>query len=191
MPCIAFPPVLWWVKALSAGAAVQLHTGSPGRTTDYRNRYCIATANGSLLLSVPVRGGRRSRAPLADMPIDYTHSWQRQHWGALFSAYGRAPFYEHYGPELESLIFAGHETLLDFNLAGIEWLRRSMRLEADFSPTDTLGPATEVSHALEVAIPYHQVFEERWGFLPNLSAIDLLMAEGPYALEYMRNLTRQ
>src|SRR6478735_6864409 len=104
MPCIAFPHISWWGRVLRCGSEVSLYTGTPLRNISYRNRYRISTANGPLLLSIPIKGGRRYAAPLADTLIDYTHDWQRQHWRTLFSAYGRAPFFEHYGPELETLI---------------------------------------------------------------------------------------
>jgi hypothetical protein len=188
---------MWWMEALRRGHNIMLYTGKPHNNTGYRNRYKIATANGPLLLSVPVKGGRRNSAALHETFIDNTHAWQRQHWGALFSAYGRAPFFEHYGPELEALIFAGHESLFDFNLAAIEWLRRSMRLEISITAKEELAAEIqEVSpryariEEVVFAKPYHQVFEDRWGFLPDLSAIDLLMNEGPYAAAYLSSTQR-
>ena len=35
-------------------------------------------------------------------------------------------------------------------------------------------------------VPYQQVFQERYGFLPNLSIIDLLFNEGPNALQIIQ-----
>ena len=34
---------------------------------------------------------------------------------------------------------------------------------------------------------YTQVFEERFGFISNLSILDLLFAEGRHAFEYLKN----
>ena len=36
------------------------------------------------------------------------------------------------------------------------------------------------------ATPYPQVFEDRLGFLPNLSILDLLFCAGPEALAYLQ-----
>jgi hypothetical protein len=33
--------------------------------------------------------------------------------------------------------------------------------------------------------PYFQVFEDRNGFLPNLSILDLLFSQGPQSLKYL------
>jgi hypothetical protein len=157
---------------------------------DYRNRYRIVTAAGPLLLSIPIIGGRRQSAALEDVRIDYTHAWQRQHWRTLLSAYGRAPFFEHYAPGLEAIVLATYERLLDFNLATIEWLGKEMQINMSLKTIGQLANALEMlpmpdTHVLESGAadikPYHQVFEDRFGFVADLSAIDLLMNEGPYS----------
>jgi hypothetical protein len=153
---------------------------------DYRNRYRIATAAGPQLLSIPIMGGRRQQASLDKVYIDYTHAWQRQHWRTLLSAYGRAPFFEHYAPMLESLILAAYPSLLDFNLASIAWLNKEMQVNQSLPIISNLSAEAESYHMVDTGSGdnvrvYHQVFEDRYGFLPNLSAIDLLMNEGPYS----------
>ena len=39
--------------------------------------------------------------------------------------------------------------------------------------------------------PYTQVFEEKQGFIPNLSILDLLFNEGPNSLNVLENSVRQ
>lgn len=146
------------------------------------NRYRIATANGLQQLSVPLQGGRRQALPLPALRIDYTHDWQRQHWGALFSAYGRAPFFEHFAPGLRSLIYAGHERLEALNRAALEWVCAELRLPLSFLETEQ-APTLLPSQALPA---YHQVFEARFGFEPGLSMLDLMMNEGPAAVDLLR-----
>jgi hypothetical protein len=174
LPLSLFASTHWWATALKA-REVKLFTGTP-RTGHY-NRYRIATANGLQTLSVPLQGGRRQLRPLAGLHIDYTHDWQRQHWGALFSAYGRAPFFEHLAPGLNGLIYAGHERLEALNRAALEWVCTELRLPLSFMETqdgELSAPAPELP-------PYHQVFEARLGFQPGLSVLDLMMNEGPAA----------
>lgn len=175
----------WWQQALLLTPAISLLSAVPNSRKQPANRYRIATANGPALLVVPVKGGRDNRALVEELLVDYTHAWQRQHWRTLFSAYGRAPFFEHFGPQLEALIFADHKQLIDLIMASCSWLSRSMQLELSFDRTDPQKRNESQDNAIIVAkdhtVPYHQVFEARWGFLSDLSAIDLLMNEGPYA----------
>lgn len=183
-PCVLFPSVGWWAGWLQAPAPV--FTGFSRYEQRFRNRYRIATASGELTLSVPLKGGRRVEADFAELRIDYTHSWQRQHWGALYSAYGRAPYFEHYGPELEGLIFQEYENLLALNLAAMEWLRKSMRLTPPVNISGEAAPGAVLGVEMQGLPEYHQVRKDKLGFLPAMSAIDLLMVEGPYAIRYLK-----
>lgn len=184
---MCFPPVSWWMTVVPY-EKVYIDTGEPFRKMTFRNRYRIATANGLLQLSVPVAGGREQRKPINMLQIDYKTDWQKQHWRSIFSAYGRAPFFEHYGPELEKLFRQQHEYLVDFNWAALQWAAKSLRMPSVLTKTvDEELPATiqDLRAQTPIAPPdmpvYSQVFEDRYGFLPDLSILDVLMNEGPAA----------
>ncbi|MBS1630799.1 MAG: WbqC family protein [Bacteroidetes bacterium] len=179
LPLSLFPGLDWWATARAAGGA-ELFSGH--LPAGHPNQYSISSANGLLLLSVPLQGGRRQRSPLADWRIDYTHDWQRRHWGALYSAYGRAPFFEHFAPGLRGLIYGGHEHLERLNHAALTWVSQSLRLSLLFS--DAINEAPQPLPAL-VLPAYHQVFEARLGFLSGLSVLDLMMNEGPESMRYL------
>lgn len=186
-PLLLFPPIVWW-RTMLPYAEVTLDVQDRFRKMSFSNRYCIATANGPLLLTVPVVGGRSAKLPMTDIRIDYKQDWQKQHWGSLFSAYGRAPFFEHYGPALEQIIRKKNILLAELNLAALQWIVQELNLSTKFLP---LRPeknfyASKVEFAEgEKIMRYYQVFEDRHGFLPNLSILDLLMNEGPVAKEFL------
>lgn len=184
LPCLLFPPRAWWRAALAHRGPLRIHTGAPLRNAGYRNRYRIATANGPLLLSVPVLGGRRHEAPLGEVRSDDGQGWQRRHWRTLFSAYGRAPFFEYLGPELEALIMERGITMAERNLKAIAWMARCMRITLELEEIAEVPPEARPKY-MELAFgeepplpPYHQVFESRLGFIPGLSALDLIMMQG-------------
>ena len=183
LPCLLFPPRAWWQLAL-VQETVRINTGPPLRNVSYRNRYRIATGNGPLLLSVPLIGGRRHDAPLAELMTDEGQGWQRRHWRTLFSAYGRAPFFEYLGPELEALIMARDMSLAERNLSAIRWMARCMRRTLHI---EAVAKVPEQSAGLYAGLafgplpelpPYRQVFDDRHGFIPDLSALDQLMMQG-------------
>ena len=41
---------------------------------------------------------------------------------------------------------------------------------------------------LNLEKPYFQVFARKYGFVPNLSIMDLLFNEGPDSISYLKNL---
>ncbi|MFW5699856.1 MAG: WbqC family protein, partial [Bacteroidota bacterium] len=62
----------------------------------YRNRCEIATANGPLALTVPVKFSNTKKTTIKDVRIDYDTNWQKIHFKAIESAYRKSPFYEHF-----------------------------------------------------------------------------------------------
>jgi hypothetical protein len=48
------------------------------------------------------------------------------------------------------------------------------------------GPGSGEADAVDRPVRYRQVFEERTGFIPNLSILDLLFCEGKNAIGYLR-----
>ena len=48
--------------------------------------------------------------------------------------------------------------------------------------------ARKPDYRYRLTTPYYQVFEDKFGFQPNLSIIDLLFNEGPQAASYLHRL---
>jgi len=131
-------------------------------------------------------------------------NWRHLHWQALQSAYGDSPFFEYYEDDLRPF-FTEHrwETLIDFNedicrtLCSLLDISPRMERTASFLPplslTSAEAPAIDdfrtvihPKHPLPDAdfVPrrYWQVFEQKHGFLPNLSILDLLFNMGPESI---------
>lgn len=144
-------------------------------------------------LSIPLLGGRDQRTAMGDVRIDNSQQWARRHLRTIETAYRRAPFFEHFEDSLRALFGTPVERLADFNRASIALLRNAFRL--DFSegesiafvrdPSDVLDLRDEALRTRETSMSfssYTQVFADRYSFLPNLSALDLLFSEGPQAV---------
>jgi hypothetical protein len=183
-----FPSIAWWMSAAKSETII-LDRAEHFEKMSYRNKYYITGANGPITLSIPLTDGREQRKPMKDVQICNKDRWQIQHWRTLVSVYKRSPYFEHYEPSLERLFHTQYDLLIDFNLATIEWLKAQLKLKCNIEFADTYLKEHEgtidlrnLKRSKDVANntpKYYQLFEERNGFLPNLSLLDLLFSEGP------------
>ncbi|HRQ50221.1 MAG TPA: WbqC family protein [Agriterribacter sp.] len=167
----------------------------------FRNRCIIAGANGLIGLSIPVAGGRHSDKLIKEVRIDNRHRWQMLHWRSVVSAYNRSPWFEYYKDEMADFYHTKYDWLWDWNLTLLQWTIRQLgaKVKIDFTerwqknyPQDGCTdmrhlalPKNYTSFAGDCPV-YQQVFEDRLGFVPNLSIIDLLFCEGPNAVNLLR-----
>ena len=160
----------------------------------FRNRLLMASANGPLLLSVPLEQGRNQKTLMKEVRISNRQAWQSLHWKSLESAYNRSPWFEFYRDELAQLYLKPYRFLMDWNEVCFEWaiaklhkkpsISRSESYQKEYDPvafSDLRNTVMPKNYLQFEAIKYRQVFEDRIGFLPNLSILDLLFCEGKMA----------
>ena len=135
----------------------------------------------------------------SDIRISDHGNWRHLHWNAIESAYNHTPFFEYYKDDFRPFYEKKYEFLADFNeelchlvcsLIDIQpVMERTSEYKTGFAPGEAdfrerIHPKKDFS--LEdpdfSPQPYYQVFQERLGFLPNLSIIDLLFNMGPESL---------
>jgi len=162
-----------------------------------RNRCWIAGANGALLLSIPISGGRSHKQLYREVLTDDAKAWRRQHWQSIKSAYGKSPFFEFYEAEIQALYTANDSLLWDFNLKLLHWLLAKLGMQLPIQCTETfLGMHPENDCRLygpwqRREIPaYYQCFSEKNGFQTDMAALDLLCNLGPQgARQYLAKLS--
>lgn len=190
-----FPPIQFFSKCL-AHPKIIFEQQENYRKGSYRNRTHIASANGLLRLSIPLVKGKNQRQSIKAVKISYAENWQHQHWSAICSAYGNAPFFDYYADEIEPFFKTKYDFLFDFNLAIFNQLLLILQIATpiQFSSSflhetgDNLIDLRNVVHPKKdkpdknfQIVKYAQVFQEKEGFLPNLSILDLLFCQGPAA----------
>ncbi len=165
----------------------------------FNNKCSIVGANGIINLSVPLLGGRDQKTKLKDVKIAYHQNWQLQHLRAIASCYGNAPYFNHYYPFFQKLYSTQFESLFEINIYVLENVVKFLKSDIKVSVSDTPiqhheiiftkkniaeNPLTQIK-----TIKYPQVFEDRLGFVPNLSIIDLLMCMGPQSKNILLQLS--
>lgn len=197
-----FPPISYY-KTLIKHDTLKIEICEHYQKLSYRNRAYIAGPNGRMLLSVPLSKGKNQRTVMKDVRISNEEKWQGLHWKTMVSAYRRSPWFEYYEDDLQNLFEKPFNFLLDWNMACFEWANRTlgisyditttesfiMKYEADLNITDardSIRPINLLSPNHDMQGAYTQVFQERTGFLADLSILDLLFCEGKHALEVIR-----
>lgn len=190
---LTFPNIGWWMQVVHADKLLT-DTGEHFQKMSYRNRYRVGGSNNSILLTVPLTNGRDQHIPVKDVLIHNKENWQVQHWRTLTSVYRRSPYFEHYEGTLQRLFETRYELLADLNRDALQWVMAQLRLKTELAVTEVYEKKypNEVRDIRNVKAgpaeypKYYQVFEDRTGFLPNLSILDLLFSEGPAAMNILK-----
>ncbi|MCW3123216.1 MAG: WbqC-like family protein [Flavipsychrobacter sp.] len=187
-PFLTFPNISWWAQVISADTII-LDAGEYFQKMSGRNRYDIAGANNSIKLSIPLVNGRNQHIPVSDVQVHNGDRWQTQHWRTLVSVYNRSPYFEHFAPTLQQLYETEFTHLTAFNKASMLWVIKQLKIKAELQDTTVyvkeypqeVTDLRSYKRDENYSLKYHQVFEDRIGFLPDLSILDLLFSEGPVA----------
>ncbi len=190
-----FPPIAFWSQWMSEGE-IRIEFHDNYQKASFRNRTHIAHPEGLMPLGIPLLKGKNSQMPYRKVLIDNTKPWQRTHWRALTTAYGKSPFFEHYKDQLAPLFQRKWIYLFEFNLEVLKLCVEMLQWsEASFVLTDTydnypktkdfrgfIRPNRDINHKF---VEYVQVFADKTGFVPNLSILDLLFCMGPEAQRFL------
>ena len=159
-----------------------------------RNRCNIYGANGKLRLTVPKERNKSSKILIKDIKISYDTDWQKNHWKSISSAYQSSSYFEFY----EHLIYPLYEKkvkfLFDLNTKLQKIIFDCLQLTDHSSLTSKFDNNIKNENLrnfnfnLSNQKAYKQVFENKFGFIPNLSILDLLFNLGPESNEYLNNV---
>lgn len=190
------PPLEFFADACLAKKIVIEASENFSKQT-FRNRCEIYSANGKIDLSITLEKCRRNHLPLKEVKISYTQPWNKIHWRAIVSAYNNSPYFMYYQPDFEKFYTSEYTWLIDFNTGLLSLCLKLLGMEKDISFTEEYIPVYPDGFdfrnrykpgkpSLKPLVKYPQVFDFKFGFLPNLSIIDLLFNRGPDAEDYLK-----
>jgi hypothetical protein len=196
LPMFYLPPVDYFTKLNQFRPDVIFEQEEHFPKQTYRNRTNIYSPDGVLALTVPVSKGSKNHTKTKDVRISYDFKWQRLHWLSLQACYRSSAFFEYYEDDFAPFYEKNYTYLLDYNQQQLELLLRLLKIKLPVNATtayeDEYPNLIDLRNAFSTKIepeneqkPYFQVFEERKGFLKNLSIVDLLFNQGPQAVNYL------
>ena len=183
-----------YAAALKAGTLTvdEDETRMPLRHSHHR--YRIDGPNGLQTLTIPLVGSTNNMmTPLRDVLISEHGDWRRLHWGALFSAYGRSPYFDYVADDLSRVIHGHQQYLYEFNRqlheVVVDFI--DLPLTTHYLGEDAERPLPEGTVDLRgrigmkkpdslpiVDVPYYQMWQGTDGFKADLSILDLMMNMG-------------
>jgi len=189
-------PVQYFTKFLLYDT-IYLEVEENYQKQSYRNRCVILSANGVLPLTIPVTKDRPKELS-RDIRIDNTLEWQKNHWTSIESAYSASPFFEFLADDFAPFYRQTYRFLLDFTMPLLEMVLGHLEIHTPVKLTEKYSKETDpsVDDLRELIHPkkrmqqpdpffdptfYYQVFQPRYGFVSNLSIVDLLFNEGANA----------
>jgi hypothetical protein len=162
----------------------------------YRNRCYIYNSSGKQLLTIPVKHQSKSvKQKTKDTLVENDFPWQDQHFKSLQVAYRTSPFFDFLEEDIAPIFRKKYKYLLDVNIDTYLFITDSLQLNDSFSKTDNYltepsekdfrNLANRKHRPLKMVDNYTQMFDDKHGFIPNLSILDLLFMEGPNAISYL------
>ena len=164
-----------------------------------RNRTYIYSPNGIQLLNIPVKHSKTAHQKTKDIQIENDFDWQKQHFKSLEAAYRSSPFFEYFEDDLLPIFEKKHQFLFVFNLEVFDLITKCLRMKIDYSTTTEYLHEINSNEITDFRFlangkkdtsqfeSYSQVFDDKFGFINNLSVLDLVFNEGKFALDYLKS----
>lgn len=196
LPMFYLPPVDYFVQLNTYKPDILIEREEHFPKQTYRNRANIYSPDGVLALVVPVIKGSKNHTKVKDVKISYDFMWQRLHWQSLQACYRRSAYFEFYEDDFAPFYEKQITYLFDYNQELLNLLLKLTKIKTELNFTDEYQAEYPNLHDFRFSIhpkkeseiqqkPYFQVFEDRQGFMKNLSIIDLLFNQGPQTINYL------
>ena len=194
----AYLPNIQYMSKILGGRPVLIEIQDTYQKQSYRNRATILGANGPLDLIIPVKRPFGNRTKTCDVLLDYDTHWMQIHWKAIVSAYKHSPFFDIFEEEFCTIYQQRKKYLIDWNSYILETIATITGESLNINYTKiyekisgnslndyrtSIHPKRRMQEPDPYfdSHPYFQVFSNKFGFIPNLSFVDLLFNEGPQA----------
>lgn len=193
-----FGNLLWFQSAIMYQPLIENHENYQKKS--WRNKTIILGANGPKMLSVPLQKGKHKQMPYKDVLISYEENWTKTHIQGIYSAYGNAAYFEHYFPDIEKILLQKPVLLWELNqnlnARIFQWISFGESLTATGQYLKKEQYLLDLRNEKLINLvtndmKYPQVFEDKFGFVNDLSILDLLFNMGPETLSILKSSIKQ
>lgn len=189
----AYAPPISYMAWMMQQDRIYWVTDSHYKKQTYRNRAYIYGANGRLTLTIPIVHKRQQQHQKENQVQTDTHArWQQLHWKSLQAAYRSAPFFEFYEDALAPLYIDPAPSLFQFNRQFIDVILSLLEVSIPQEEQSLEMQNHQMQESLldakkptQIFPTYTQVFENKYGFLSDLSSLDAIFHLGPEARSYI------
>lgn len=189
------PPVQYFAKLIQY-QNIYIESAENYTKQTYRNRCVILGANGPISLTIPVVKTQGNHTPIKLIEIDNSTLWQKNHWKTIESAYRTSVYYDFVADILEPFYNKRYTNLFEFDYQLMNAIFDFLSIQPNIHTTtqyfsnyevdfrNSISPKVDFLNDTQfLSAEYFQVFSNKFGFVPNLSIIDLLFNEGLSAIE--------
>lgn len=191
-----FAPAILHVKLMMDHPEAVIYVGEQYQKQTLRNRTYFLTPQGATPFTIPVERFGYPSPPTSEISLAEHDHWRHRLEEALRSSYCSTPYWQYYEDQVISLCRCEEGgRLMDFNQRWLAFILGEWDIPL---PSVVAEWPQDLDHHAEVALPssleghdlprYWQVFEDQNGFIPNLSALDLLFHLGLEGRLYLNKL---
>ena len=115
------------------------------RSWQQRNR--IKTANGELMLSVPVLSKGKYGQKICEVDLDISQKFEKKHFNSISLNYKKSKYFEYYIEEIEQIYNSKINKLVDLNISLIKLISSKLGIDIKYinsSELDAQGSKTEL-----------------------------------------------
>lgn len=195
-PLLYLPPIEYFHEIFKYSDSLFFEAEEHFPKQTYRSRAVIHSPNGKLNLIVPIEKGVKNHTMIRDIKISYEFNWQRLHWLSLQTSYRNSAYFEFYEDDFAPIFENKTKYLFDLNETILNLLFKLLKHQVTYSFSSTYqkeyADLKDYRRAIHPKVSslyetksYFQVFDDRNGFMPNLSIVDLLFNQGPHSRNFI------
>ncbi len=193
-----FAPAILQVKLMMDHPNSVINVSEQYQKQTLRNRTYFLTPQGATPFTIPVEHFVYPSPPTSEIYLAEHDHWRHRLEEALRSSYCSTPYWQFYEDQVISLCrceLGGR--LIDFNQHWLTFILGEWRIPTpkivsegvrDEAQRSDIALPSQLREGRAVLPRYWQIFEDQSGFVPNLSALDLLFHLGLEGRLYLNRL---